>query len=375
MPSASATGATASGRSPERMRRSRPSARRRATVSTASGRSVCATAMAAVRSPWRNRCSDRPGIGGEFAATPQNAALPARASTPSMMARTPRPGSSTAPSIGHARGAPRARRRRRQRMPARQRQPRRHLQQLRIGIGRRLTTRGSGRVSVPVLSKMTVSASASRSMASPALRMTLARNSAPEATTCTAGMASASAQGQVMMSTAIAVTIASCSEAPASEPADAGQRRGRVHDRRVDARGAVGEPHGARLGARRLVEQLLDLVDQRGAAGRGDAQRQRAGIVEAAGIDRVARRDAPPRRLAGDQALIDLGAAAGDHAVGRHALAGLDQELVAGAQRRDRHGDELAACEAVRRSRPSAPRDCRRRRGSGAASRARARGR
>ena len=82
-----------------------------------------------------------------------------------------------------------------------------------------LTTRGSGSVSVPVLSKTTVSTSASRSMASPALRMTPARNSAPDATTCTAGMASASAQGQVMMSTAIAVTSASCKDAPAmSQP-------------------------------------------------------------------------------------------------------------------------------------------------------------
>ena len=46
-------------------------------------------------------------------------------------------------------------------------------------------------------------------MASPLLRMTDDRNSCPAATTCTTGMASASAQGQVMMSTAMAVTIES----------------------------------------------------------------------------------------------------------------------------------------------------------------------
>ena len=46
--------------------------------------------------------------------------------------------------------------------------------------------------------------------------MTPARNSAPEATTCTAGIASASAHGQVMISTAIAVMIASCTDAPAT---------------------------------------------------------------------------------------------------------------------------------------------------------------
>ena len=42
---------------------------------------------------------------------------------------------------------------------------------------------------------------------------------APDATTCTAGIASASAHGQVMISTAIAVTMASCHDAPAiSQP-------------------------------------------------------------------------------------------------------------------------------------------------------------
>ena len=57
-------------------------------------------------------------------------------------------------------------------------------------------------------------------MASPAFKITPARNKAPDATTCTAGIASAKAQGQVMISTAIAVMIASCSEAPArSHPA------------------------------------------------------------------------------------------------------------------------------------------------------------
>ena len=53
-------------------------------------------------------------------------------------------------------------------------------------------------------------------MASPALRMTPARNRAPEATTCTAGIARAKAHGQVMISTAIAVMMASCKEAPAT---------------------------------------------------------------------------------------------------------------------------------------------------------------
>ena len=90
---------------------------------------------------------------------------------------------------------------------------------------------------------MTVSTSASRSIASPALRMTPQRNSAPEATTCTAGIASASAHGQVMISTAMAVTSASCTEAPATSQPISGQRRGRMHDRRIEPRRAVGEAH------------------------------------------------------------------------------------------------------------------------------------
>ena len=183
-----------------------------------------------------------------------------------------------------------ARDRRRQRMAARQAQaaprirarPDRH-------IGAHCATRGSGSVSVPVLSKTTVSTSASRSMASPELRIRPARNSAPDATTCTAGIASASAQGQVMISTAIAVTIASCSEAPGAQPAGRGQRRGRMHHRRVEARRAIGQADDSAICAvDRLVEQPLDLVDQRAGAGGGHPHGQSAGEVHAAGIDRGA---------------------------------------------------------------------------------------
>ncbi len=207
---------------------------------------------------------------------------------------------------------------------------------------------------------MTVSASASRSMASPELRITPARNSAPEATTCTAGIASASAQGQVMISTAIAVTTASCSEAPASQPAGEGQRRGQMHHRRIDARGAVGEPHGARLGAGGLLQQPFDLVDQRGAAGRGHQQRERAGEIHAAGIDDGAGGDLAPRGLAGDQAVVDLGDAALHRAVRRHAFARPHQQAVAGLDRRHRHADQLRRRQSDARSRPSTPPDCRR---------------
>jgi hypothetical protein len=69
-----------------------------------------------------------------------------------------------------------------------------------------LTMSSSGSVSVPVLSKMIRSTSASRSMASPEWSSTPARNIAPDTTVCTVGMARPSAQGQVMIRTATAVT-------------------------------------------------------------------------------------------------------------------------------------------------------------------------
>ena len=67
---------------------------------------------------------------------------------------------------------------------------------------------------MPVLSNTTVSICAKRSSASAALSNTPPRNKAPLATTCTAGTASASAQGQVTISTEMAVTSASWIDAP-----------------------------------------------------------------------------------------------------------------------------------------------------------------
>ncbi len=51
-------------------------------------------------------------------------------------------------------------------------------------------------------------------MESPELSNTPALNMAPDATVCTVGMAKPNAQGQVMIRTATAVTMASCQVAP-----------------------------------------------------------------------------------------------------------------------------------------------------------------
>ena len=80
----------------------------------------------------------------------------------------------------------------------------------------RLARLGCGSVSVPVLSKTIVSTSASRSRPSPELSITPWRNIALAATTCTAGTARPSAQGQVMISTVMAITSAGCHDRPSS---------------------------------------------------------------------------------------------------------------------------------------------------------------
>src|SRR5271166_1941224 len=82
-----------------------------------------------------------------------------------------------------------------------------------------------GSVSVPVLSNTTVSTSASRSSAVGDFSNTPARNSRPVAITCTTGTANANAQGQVMISTAHAVSNASLAGTPAAK----------YHHRKVDS--------------------------------------------------------------------------------------------------------------------------------------------
>ena len=211
MPSAFATGATACGRSPDSTMRRSPRSRSAFVTATASGRKrlpdgdgrgfagmgesdegCIAVAQCAALA------STRPAEFG--AAEPRFVAVDERANAlPRLL---------DSAGIGTALARP-PRQRGCQRMAARQRQAAPRVRAVSGSMSALSSTRGSGSVSVPVLSKMTVSASASRSMASPPLRMTPPRNNAPAATTCTAGMASAIAHGQVMMSTAMAMTMES----------------------------------------------------------------------------------------------------------------------------------------------------------------------
>ena len=144
------------------------------------------------------------------------------------------------------------------------------------------------------------------------------------------------------------------------DPADHGEQRRGVHHRRIKPRGAVGKPHIARARLQRIVEQPGDLRQQRAFGGGRDPDPQGSGDVERTGIDRGALFRRNIKRLAGDQALVDLRTSLDHGAVDRAALAGAQQHDIAGMDRRHRHlGNFVGALRIWSRSRPSAPRDFR----------------
>ena len=104
-----------------------------------------------------------------------------------------------------------------------------------------------------------------------ALIMMPARNSAPRATTCTAGTASASAQGQVMISTAIAMIIAWCSRRRRAASRER-QRGGGMDDGRIE-RARPGR-RGARSGLARSAFSIRRAMSSSNVsvAGGGDAR-------------------------------------------------------------------------------------------------------
>ena len=135
----------------------------------------------------------------------------------------------------------------------------------------RVTRRGLPSVSVPVLSNTTTSTCAKRSSASPDFTSTPRLNSRPVATTCTAGTARPSAQGQVMISTATAfmqrhaqadvgrVNAERTQQQRAEHPAEERQRRQRVHDRHVERGSLVGQAHEARAPLLARFDQSREL--------------------------------------------------------------------------------------------------------------------
>ncbi len=120
-------------------------------------------------------------------------------------------------------------------------------------------------------------------------------------------------------------------------PAQHGEKRRRMHDGRIEPRGAVGEPYvaGARLHG--IVEQPADLRQQRAFGRRRHPHPQGARLVERAGIDGRPRPRFHGQGFAGDQALVDLGLPFDHDAVDGGALARTQQHNVACLYRCDRH--------------------------------------
>ena len=158
----------------------------------------------------------------------------------------------------------------------------------------------------------------------------------PVPTISAVGVASPSAHGQAMISTATAAVKAKRGALAGAEPEAERADRDREDDRDEDARDAVGEPLDRRLAGLRLGDQARDLR-QRGVV----ADARGADDQAPAGVDRRARdvgagADLDRDGLAGEHAHVDGGVAVLDDAVGGDLLAGTDDEAVADLQLLDR---------------------------------------
>jgi hypothetical protein len=170
----------------------------------------------------------------------------------------------------------------------------------------------------------------------------------PTATVSAAGTARPMAQGQATTSTATVLAIArraSGGDQPDSE-GDSGERQ---HDGDKDGAGAVGQPLHGRARGLRLLHHARDLGQHRifaerlRAAGDGAVVVERAGQNASAGLARLR------SGLAGEHGFVDRGAAFKNHRVHRKALAGQDQNAVAGLNLFERNDGLNAIENAARR--------------------------
>ena len=250
------------------------------------------------------------------------------------------PGSSTAPSKACV--CRFARQRHRERMPARQRQPRRHFQQVgfdarRIDDARLRQRQRAGLVEddrvgfgqpLDGVAAVENDAAAEQRAGSHHLDR---RNRERERTRAGDDQHGDRGHQRVMH------------DAPAiSQPAER-QRRGRVHDRRVEPRGAVGKPHGARfalaaLSSSRSISSIRRRRPRLSPA--GSARRK----IQAAGIDRVRRARSRRQAVSPVTRLSSISEVPlKDRAVGRHALAGRTSSRSPGFSAGGRHADQLLA--------------------------------
>ena len=190
---------------------------------------------------------------------------------------------------------------------------------------------GVPRVIVPVLSRTTAVTRRAVSSASP-LPMRMPSSAARPVPTMTAvGVASPSAHGQAMMSTAMVVVIAMVSQ-PVSGPSSA--QATKVAAARPSTSGTnQAETRSARrcmrhLRALRVLDQADDLRQRGVRADGGGPQHEAAGAVERGADDAVAGGLVHRQALAGQHALVHRGRAVGDDAVDRDLLTGPDPHQV-----------------------------------------------
>ncbi|MBA7640637.1 hypothetical protein ES703_48308 [subsurface metagenome] len=132
-------------------------------------------------------------------------------------------------------------------------------------------------------------------------------------------------------------------------PAEHGQRRRDMNHRRIEPRGAIGELHVTRARLQRVFKEAGDLGQQRAFGSGRDPDPERTRHVHGAGIDLGALLCRGMARLAGDQALIDLGTALDHLTVDGRALARPQQHDVAGADARGRHLADLVGADELGR--------------------------
>ena len=184
-------------------------------------------------------------------------------------------------------------------------------------------------VTVPVLSSTIVSTLRVDSRISGPLISRPSWAPRPVPTISATGVASPSAHGQAMISTATAAVNANVADLAGAEP-EAERRDGDDdHDRDEDAGDAVGEPLDRRLAGLRVGDELGDLGERGVLADLRGADDQAAAGVDGRARDVVARADLDRHRLAGQQAHVDGRVALDDDAVGGDLLARADDEVVA----------------------------------------------
>ena len=205
------------------------------------------------------------------------------------------------------------------------------------------TTTGRPSVSVPVLSNTTVSTPASFSSGSPPLISTPAAAPRPLATITAVGTARPIAHGQAMISTAIAAVSADANDGSAGTSIQTANVTIAIeHDRRYEhRRDPVRQSLNRRLRALGLLHQRHDPRQHARRANAGRLELERSRRVDGGANDAIARRLLDRNRFAGEHRFVHGAAAKRDDAVDGNALAGANDDDVAGADVGDCHVDEL----------------------------------